>query len=87
MDEQKLIEAAVEHLKEDQSRAFYFAVRECVKLANPLVPMEQIQVAAAIVSQAARQLLTQSWSEPEDKAVGQKLQAIMRQLDNLANSL
>lgn len=84
MDEQKLIEAAVEHLKEDQSRSFYYAVKEAVGLARPLASMEQIQIAAAIVSLAKRGLLN---GDPDDTAVGRKLEVIERQLDNLANSL
>lgn len=79
-----LIEAAVAQIAED-SRAFHFAVKECVTLARAVVPEEQIQIAAAIVSLTKRQLL--NGGDPDDAAVGRKLETIERQLDNLANSL
>jgi hypothetical protein len=87
MNEQELITAAAQHLTEDQSRAFDYAVRECVRLAQPIVPMEQIRIAAAIVSMAKRRLRGNGYADADDAAVAEKLARIEQQLDNLADSL
>jgi hypothetical protein len=83
LGESRLIKAAAQQITED-SRAFHFAVKECVELARAVVPEEQVQIAAAIVSLAKRRLLN---GDADDTAVGRKLETIERQLDNLANSL
>jgi phage tail sheath protein FI len=93
-DDKDLIDAAAAHLKyisenqlplQESSRAFAHALKECHELVRVLVPEEQIQVAAAIVSLCKRTLL--HGGDAEDAQVGRKLETIERQLDNLANSL